>query len=85
MHAKIEKKGNGFSLLLPRELIEACGFGQEVNVTLRAKTLVVASEDHSTIAGWDEAIRNIPQALIDRDFEELKTFREMHDPAGSYR
>lgn len=77
MHAKIEKAGDGFSLLLPKELIEACGLGREVNVTVRDKTLVVAGEHRSARAGWDEAIRNIPQEAIDRDFEELRAFREM--------
>ena len=64
-------------MLLPKELIEACGFGQEVNVTVRDKTLVVAGEDHLARVGWDEAIRNIPQEAIDRDFEDLRAFREM--------
>jgi len=69
--------GDGFGLLLPKELIEECGFGPEVSITVRDKTLVVAGQDRSARIGWDEAIRNIPQEAIDRDFEELRGFREM--------
>lgn len=77
VQAKIEKVGDRFGLILPKELIEACGFGTEVNVTVRDKTLVVAGEGRSERVGWEEAIRNIPQEAIDRDFEELRDFREM--------
>jgi len=77
VQAKIEKIGDGFGLLLPKELIEACGFGQEVSVTVQDKTLVVEAEERSARAGWEEAVRKIPQEAIDRDFEELREFREM--------
>ena len=44
---------------------------------MRDKTLVVESDVLSARPGWEEAIRNIPQEAIDRDFEELRDFREM--------
>jgi len=75
VQTKIEKIGDGFGLLLPQELLAACGFGEEVNVTVRDKTLVVAAKEPAH-TDWDEAIRGIPQEAIDRDFEALREFRE---------
>jgi hypothetical protein len=34
----IEKVDDGFSLLLPKELLDACGFGREATVTVENKT-----------------------------------------------
>src|SRR5947208_4460754 len=73
---KIEKFDNDFGLRIPKPLIDACGLGEEVDVTVRDKTLVVAARGTARV-GWDEAIRKIPQEAIDRDFEELRAFREM--------
>ncbi|MBI2948513.1 MAG: hypothetical protein HYY23_12790 [Verrucomicrobia bacterium] len=77
MQAKIEKVGDGFGLLLPKELLDACGFGSEATVTVQDKTLVVSPGPRRARDDWEEAIQNIPQEAIDRDFEELKKFREM--------
>ena len=79
MQAKIEKIGDGFGLLLPRELIEACGFGTEATVTVQNKTLVVAPRPRRPREGWAEALRAIPQEELDRDFAELQAFRETPD------
>ena len=77
MQTKIEKIGDGFGLLLPKELLDACGFGSEATVTVKDKSLIVTPQSRRAREGWDEAIRNIPQEAIDRDFEELRAFREM--------
>ena len=77
MQAEIEKIGDGFGLLLPKELLEACGFGSEVTVTLQNKTLLVSPQPRRPREGWAEALRAIPQAELDRDFAELQAFREM--------
>ena len=41
MQTKIEKIGDAFGLLLPKELLDACGFGQEATVTVEDKTLIL--------------------------------------------
>lgn len=79
MRAKIEKIGDGFGLLLPKELLAACGFGSEATVTLRDKELIVALVPRRPRGGWDEALRAIPQEELDRDFAELAAFRETPD------
>lgn len=76
MQAKIEKIGDGFGLLLPRQLVEACGFGSEATVTLQDKSLIVTSHPRRAREGWAEALARVPQEELDRDFEELRDFRE---------
>ena len=76
MQTKIEKIGDGFGLLLPKELLEACGFGAEVTVTVQNSTLVASPESQKARQGWAEALRAIPKAELDRDFEELQSFRD---------
>lgn len=77
VQAKIEKIGDRFGLVLPKELLDACGFGSEAMVRVEEKTLIVSPKPPGARDDWEEAIRNIPQEAIDRDFEELKDFREM--------
>lgn len=77
MQAKIEKIGDGFGLILPKELLDACGFGSEATVTVQDKSLIVTPQPQRARDDWEEAISRIPQEAIDRDFEELKEFREM--------
>ena len=79
MQTRIEKIGDGFGLLLPKELLEACGFGAEVTVTVQNSTLIVSPGPQKARQGWAEALRAIPQAELDRDFEELQSFREAPD------
>ena len=76
MQAKIEKIGDGFGLLLPKELLDACGFGSDATVTVQNKTLVVSPQPRRPREGWAEALRAIPQEELDRDFAELQAFRE---------
>lgn len=77
MQAKIEKIGDGFGLILPKELLDACGLGSEATVTVEDKSLIVTAGPRRAREGWEEAVRNIPQEAIDRDFEELRDFREL--------
>ena len=76
MQTKLEKLGDDFGLLLPKELIEACGFGSEVNVTLQGHQLVVSAKPNPARQGWAEAMEGIPPEAIDRDWAELGDFRE---------
>jgi antitoxin MazE len=79
VQAKIEKIGDGFGLLLPKELLESCGFGAEVTVTVQNSTLIVSPGQQKARQGWKEALRAIPQAELDRDFKELQDFRDAPD------
>jgi len=76
VQTKLEKLGDEFGLLLPKELIEACGFGSEVTVTVQGHQLVVSAKPHPARQGWAEAMDAIPQEVIDRDWAELGDFRE---------
>ncbi len=76
MQMKIEKIGDGFGLLLPKELLDACGFGTEATVTLRDNELVVAPTPRRPREGWEDALRAIPKGELERDFAELEAFRE---------
>ena len=69
--------GDEFGLRLPKRLLESCGLGEEVSVTVRDKTLVIGPAPTRARTGWTEAIQNIPQEALDRDYEELQAFREM--------
>lgn len=79
MQAKIERIGDGFGLILPKEMLDACGFGSEVNVAVQDKSLIVSPQPRRAREGWEEALRAIPQAELDRDFSELQAFRETPD------
>jgi antitoxin component of MazEF toxin-antitoxin module len=77
LQAKSEKIGDRFGLVLPKELLDACGFGSKAAVTVRDKTLVVSPGPRRAREGWAEALARIPQEELDRDFAELQAFREM--------
>jgi len=79
VQTKIEKIGDGFGLLLPKELLEACGFGAEVTITVQDCTLIVSPGPQQIRQGWAEALQAIPQDELDRDFEELQDFRNAPD------
>ncbi len=83
MQTKIEKIGDGFGLLLPKELLEECGFGSEVSVTVENKTLIVSPGPKKARQGWAEALQAIPQAELDRDFVDLQSFRDAPDEWAS--
>jgi antitoxin component of MazEF toxin-antitoxin module len=59
VQAKIEKIGDGFGLILPKELIEACGFGNQATVTVEDRKLVVTPTPPRVRVGWAEAARQM--------------------------
>ena len=79
MHARIEKMGDGFGLRLPERLLKACGLGEDVNLAVRDKTLVITPARKAARTSWAEAIQKIPQEALDRDYAELQAFRETHE------
>ena len=76
MQAKLGKIGDEFGLMLPEELVRACGFGSEATVTVRDNSLVVTPRVRNPREGWAGAQRAIPQTALDADFKDLGTFRE---------
>ena len=79
MQTRIERIGDEFGLLLPKELLDACGFDREATVTVQEKALLVTPAPRRAREGWAEALGAIPQQALDRDFEELRAFRETPD------
>jgi antitoxin component of MazEF toxin-antitoxin module len=79
VQTKIKKIGDGFGLLLPKELLDACGLEAEVTVTVQNSTLIVSPGPQQARQGWAEVLQAIPQAELDRDFQELKDFRDAPD------
>ena len=62
--------------MLPKSVLDACGFGTDATVTVQDKTLIVTPSTHKTREGWAEAIDAIPEDVLRRDFEDLKDFRD---------
>jgi len=78
MQTRIERIGDGFGLLLPRELLVACGFGEEVNVTVQDRTLVVTPGPRKVREGWAEAARQMRERGDDLT-PELQEWQEVPD------
>jgi antitoxin component of MazEF toxin-antitoxin module len=73
---RFKRSATGFGLLLPKELLDACGFGSEATVTVQDNSLIVTPQPRHAREGWAEALARIPQEELDRDFAELKDWRE---------
>ena len=70
MQAKIEKMGDGFGLLLPKELLDACGIGEEATVIVQNRTLIVAAQDWRPRQGWGEALERAAGATAAKGEDE---------------
>lgn len=78
MQAKIEKVGDGFGLILPKELLDACGFGSEANVAVQDKSLIVTPQSRRVREGWAEAARQMRERGDDLT-PELQEWDEVPD------
>jgi antitoxin component of MazEF toxin-antitoxin module len=76
VQTKIERIGEGFGVLLPKDLLDACGFGSEATITVQDNALILTPVPRAPRDGWAEALSAIPQAVLERDFKELEAFRE---------
>ena len=85
MQAKIEKIGDGFGLLLPKELLDACGIGEEATVIVQNRTLIVAAQNWRPRQGWEEALeRAAASAAPDGEDEEtLEHWASLPEAKGS--
>ena len=70
MQTKIEKMGDGFGLLLPKELLDACGIGEKATVIVQNRTLIVASPNWRPRQGWDEAMQRATASPADESEDE---------------
>jgi antitoxin component of MazEF toxin-antitoxin module len=70
MQAKIEKIGDAFGLLLPKELLDACGIGEKASVIVQNRTLIVAAQDWQPRQGWDEALKRAAALAADEGEDE---------------
>ncbi len=87
MQAKIAKVGDGFGLLLPKELLDACGIGEKATVIVQNRTLIVAAQDWRPRQGWDEALERAAAATADEgeDEETLAHWANLPAAAESLR
>src|SRR5438093_1179100 len=79
MQTKSEKIGDGFGLLLPKELLDACGIGEEATVIVQNRTLIVAAPSWRPRQGWDEALKRAAASAADEG-EDEKTLAHWTDP-----
>jgi antitoxin component of MazEF toxin-antitoxin module len=70
MQAKIEKVGDGFGLILPKDLLDACGIGEEATVIVQNRTLIVAAQDWRPRQGWEEALKRAAASAADEGEDE---------------
>lgn len=70
--------GDGFGLLLPKELLDACGFGQEATVTVQNKSLIVTPGPGRVREGWAEAARQMRERGDDLT-PELQQWQQVRD------
>lgn len=62
---------------IPDAVLEQCPLGDVVDVSVVQGGVLVSSTVRKPREGWAEALRNIPQEELDRDYEDLRDFREM--------
>ena len=70
MQTKIEKLGDGFALRLTKELLDACGIGEEATVIIQNRTLIVAAPDWRPRQGWAEALNGLSASATNEDEDE---------------
>jgi antitoxin MazE len=58
MKISLIKIGNSQGVRIPKTLIEQCGFGNEIEIEVKGKALVLRSAQPSR-QGWDEAFAGL--------------------------
>lgn len=61
---------------IPAAVLEQCPLGDVVDVSVVPGGVLVKSASRKPREGWAEAMEKIPQEELDRDYEELRAFRE---------
>lgn len=83
MQTKIQRIGDSYGLLLPKELLDACGIGEEASVIVQNRTLIVAAPDWHPREGWEEALKGWAGSVADEDEETLAHWASLGEPAPS--
>jgi antitoxin component of MazEF toxin-antitoxin module len=85
VQAKIERIGDGFGLILPKELLDACGIGEQATVIVQNRTLIVAAQDWHARQGWNEALKQAAASSADEgeDEETLAHWAGLPEVKGS--
>ena len=65
MKIPLVRIGNSRGVRIPKAVIEQCGLGDEVEMTVRDRTLVIAPADGGR-RGWDEAFKAMAAAGDDK-------------------
>ena len=76
MKIQIRQFADGCGVLIPEDLLAACGFGKEATLTVRDKTVVLAPAMRQARAGWAEALRAVPDEVLRADMQEMTPFGE---------
>lgn len=61
MKAKLVRIGNSRGVRIPSAIIEQCGFGDQVELTVEGKTLVIAPTRRPR-EGWEESFKAMAEA-----------------------
>ncbi len=61
---------------IPEPILRQCPLGENVDVSAVPEGVLVKPAGRKPRQGWEDAIRNIPQTELDRDFEDLRAVRE---------
>ncbi len=56
MQAKITKIGNSQGIIIPKTIIEQCGFAEKVNLEVKDNHLIISPIAENPRKGWEEAI-----------------------------
>ena len=57
MQVKLVKIGNSYGVRLPKNVIETCGFGADLDLNVKGKSVILTA-DKQPRSGWHEAIQD---------------------------
>ena len=77
MQTCIQKIGDSFGVLLPKQLLDSCGFDKDVTISVENRTLVLAPAQRKHRAGWAQALNEVPEEALERDWKELRCFSDL--------
>jgi hypothetical protein len=70
MKTRLQQTDKGLALVIPREMLAACGIGEEANVILEHGTLRVAAPGWEPRKGWKEALAKLDPEQLGEGAEE---------------
>ena len=76
MQTKTILIGGQKAVPIPAAVLEQCPLGDAVDVSVVPGGVLVKPSGRKPRAGWEEAIKKIPQQALDLDFVDLRAVRE---------